>query len=160
MHSSEIRSRDFKSVCNSKSLLMPVDQISKEIIDKRDENHLGCIMTDPEFIKNLAHVRELEITVTGRRSGRSVSTPVWFIHEGQKLYLVPVKGTDSNWYKNVLAEPTMQISAGERKVTAKAAPVSDPRRIAEVVEKLRSKYGPGEVKKYYSKLDAALEVAI
>jgi hypothetical protein len=29
-----------------------------------------------------------------------------------------------------------------------------------VVEKLRSRYGAGEVKKYYSKLDAALEVEI
>ena len=139
---------------------MLVDQASKEIIDKRDENPLRYIMTDPEFMKNLAHVRELEITVTGRKSGRSISTPVWFIHEGQKLYLIPVKGTDSNWYKNVLAEPTMQIFAGERKLTTKAIPVSNPRRVAELVDKLRSKYGPGEVKKYYSKLDAALEVAI
>lgn len=117
-------------------------------------------MADPDFLKNLALVREVEITVTGRKSGRSISTPVWFVHEDQKLYLIPVKGTDSNWYKNVLAEPTMQISAGERKVTVKATPISDPGRVAEVIEKLRSKYGPGEVKAYYSKLDAALEAAI
>jgi len=139
---------------------MLVDQISKEIIDKRDENPLGCIMTDPEFVKNLAHVREVEITVTGRKSGRSISTPVWFIHEGQKLYLIPVKGTNSNWYKNVLTEPTMQISAEERRVTVKANPISDPGRVTEVINKLRSKYGPEEVKKYYSKLDAALEVSL
>ena len=117
-------------------------------------------MTDPEFLKKLALVKEVEITVTGRKSGRSILTPVWFIQEGQKLYLVPVKGTDSNWYKNVLAEPTMQLSAGGRKVTVKANPISDPRKIAEVVQKLRLKHGAGEVKKYYSKLDAALEIAI
>jgi deazaflavin-dependent oxidoreductase (nitroreductase family) len=117
-------------------------------------------MTDPEFLKKLALVREVEITVTGRKSRRSISTPVWFLHEGQTLYLVPVKGTDSSWYKNVLAEPTMQISAGGRRVTVKAKPVSDSRKLVEVVEKLRSKYGAGEVKKYYSKLDAALEVVI
>jgi deazaflavin-dependent oxidoreductase (nitroreductase family) len=117
-------------------------------------------MTDPEFQKKLALVREMEITVTGRKSRRSISTPVWFVHEGQKLYLVPVKGTESNWYKNVLAEPTMQISIGGRKVTVKANLISDPRKVAEVVEKLRSKYGAGEVKRYYSKLDAALEIGI
>jgi deazaflavin-dependent oxidoreductase (nitroreductase family) len=117
-------------------------------------------MTDPELLKNLALVKEVEITVTGRKSGRSISTPVWFVHEGQKVYLVPVKGTDSSWYKNVLAESTMQVSTGGRKVTVKANPISDPRKVAEVVEKLRSKYGAGEVKKYYSKLDAALEIAI
>lgn len=117
-------------------------------------------MTDPEFLKNLALVKEMEITVTGRKSGRSISTPIWFVYEGQKLYLIPVQGTDSNWYKNVLAEPMMRISAGGREVTVKANQISDPRRVAEVVEKLRSKYGPEEVKKYYSKLDAALEIAI
>jgi deazaflavin-dependent oxidoreductase (nitroreductase family) len=117
-------------------------------------------MTDPEFLKKLALVKEVEITVTGRKSRRNISTPVWFLHEGQKLYLVPVMGTDSNWYKNVLAEPTMQISTGGRKVAVKAAPAADSSKVAEVVEKLRSKYGAGEVKKYYSKLDAALEVEI
>jgi deazaflavin-dependent oxidoreductase (nitroreductase family) len=117
-------------------------------------------MTDPEFLKKLALVKEIEITVTGRKSGRSVSTPVWFVHEGQKLYLVPVKGTDSNWYKNVLVEPTMQVSTGEEKLTVGANPISDKSKIADVVQKLRLKYGAGEVKRYYSKLDAALEIAI
>jgi deazaflavin-dependent oxidoreductase (nitroreductase family) len=117
-------------------------------------------MTDPEFLKKLALVREVEITVTGRKSRRSISTPVWFVHEDQKLYLVPINGTESNWYKNVLAERAMQISADGRKVTVTATPVSDSHKVAEVVERLRLKYGAGEVKKYYSKLDAALEVAI
>jgi len=117
-------------------------------------------MTDPDFLNKLGVAKEVEITVTGRKSRRSISTPVWFLREGQKLYLVPVSGTDSNWYKNVLAEPTMQISSGGRKVTVKATAISDPHRVAEVVEKLRSKYGAGEVKKYYSKLDAALEVSL
>ncbi|WP_455286154.1 nitroreductase family deazaflavin-dependent oxidoreductase [[Eubacterium] cellulosolvens] len=115
-------------------------------------------MVDSEFLKKLASTREVEITVTGRKSGRSISTPVWFVHEGENLYLVPVKGSDSNWYKNVLAKPTMQIAAKETRVTLRAAPISNPSRVNEVVEKLRSKYGAGEVKKYYSKLDAAIEV--
>jgi hypothetical protein len=82
------------------------------------------------------------------------------VHEGGKLYLVPVKGSDSNWYKNVVATPTMQIAAKGRKIAVKANPISNPGRVNEVVEKLRSKYGAGEVKKYYSKLDAAIEVSM
>jgi deazaflavin-dependent oxidoreductase (nitroreductase family) len=117
-------------------------------------------MTDPEFLKKLALVKEIEITVTGRNSRRSISTPVWFLHEGQKLYLVPVKGTDTNWYKNVLVEPAMQISTGGASVSVKVDPVSDSRKLTEVVEKLRSKYGAGEVSKYYSKLNAALEISL
>jgi len=74
--------------------------------------------------------------------------------------LVPVKGTDSSWYRNVLAKPMMELSAGGSKITVKATPVPDPKKVAEVVEKLRSKYGAGEVTKYYSKLDATLEIAL
>ena len=117
-------------------------------------------MTGSELLKNLALVKEVEITVTGRKSGRSISTPVWFVHEKERLYLVPVQGTDSNWYKNVLTTPSIQITAQGRGGTVKANRISDPHKVAEVVEKLRSKYGAEEVKKYYSKLDAALEVPL
>jgi len=117
-------------------------------------------MADPEFLRDLASSREVEITVTGRKSGRSISTPVWFVHEGGNLYLLPVKGSDSDWYKNVTAKPEMQISAKGRKITVKANPLSDPGKVKEVVEKFRSKYGAGEIRKYYSKLDAAIEVSI
>lgn len=117
-------------------------------------------MADPKFLKSLASSRELEITVTGRKSERSISTPVWFVHEGGKLYLLPVKGSDSDWYKNAIAKPEMQISAKGRKATGKANPISDPGKVTEVVEKFRSKYGAGEIKRYYSKLDAAIEVPI
>jgi len=117
-------------------------------------------MADPEFLRGLTSSREVEITVTGRKSGRSISTPVWFVHEGGNLYLLPVKGSDSDWYKNVMAEPEMQISAKGRKVTFKANPISDPGKVKEVVEEFRSKYGAGEIRRYYSKLDAAIEVPI
>jgi len=117
-------------------------------------------MVDPEFLKNLSSTIELEITVTGRKSGRRISTPVWFVHEGGKLYLVPVQGSDSNWYKNVVAKPTIEIAAKGRKIIVKANPISNPSKVNEVVEKLRSKYGAGEVEKYYSKLEAAIEVSI
>lgn len=111
-------------------------------------------------MKNLSLTRELEITVTGRKSGRSISTPVWYIHENGKLYLVPVQGSDSSWYKNVLSKPTLQISAKGRKITVVARPISDTKKVDEVVNKLRAKYGAGDVKKYYSKLDAALELEL
>jgi len=117
-------------------------------------------VADPEFLRSLTSSGEVEITVTGRKSGRSISTPVWFVYEGGKLYLLPVKGSDSEWYKNVIAKPEIQISAKGRKVTVKADPISDAAKIKEEVEKFKSKYGAGEIKKYYSKLDAAIEALI
>jgi len=39
----------------------------------------------------LSKSNEITITVTGRKSGRAVSIPVWFVFDGDKRYLLPVK---------------------------------------------------------------------
>ena len=113
--------------------------------------------TRNDDLKNrLSRSREINITVTGRKSGRRISIPVWFVLEGDKLYLLPVQGSDTQWYKNVLKNPSIQIeSAGER-VELKVTPITDPKQVASVAEKFRSKYGASDVKKYYSKFDAAV----
>ncbi len=104
----------------------------------------------------LSRSREVNITVTGRKSGRSISIPVWFVSEDNKLYLLPVTGSDTQWYKNVLKNPSIQIEAGGAKADRKVAPVTDPKQVASVVEKFRAKYGSSDVKKYYSKFDVAV----
>ena len=104
----------------------------------------------------LSRSREINITVTGRKSGRTISIPVWFVSEDNKLYLLPVGGSDTQWYKNVLKNPSIQIEARDAKAERKVAPVKDPKRVASVVEKFRAKYGASDVKKYYSKFDVAV----
>jgi deazaflavin-dependent oxidoreductase (nitroreductase family) len=108
----------------------------------------------------LAHNNEITISVTGRKSGRTISNPVWFVLENDTLNLLPVKGSDTEWYKNVLKNPAMRIQAGDAKVDVKVTPVTDTKQVAPVVEKFRAKYGPGDVKKYYSKLDVAITAAL
>lgn len=117
-------------------------------------------MAKSEFKKALGATQELEITVTGRRSGRAISLPVWFVHEGDTLYLLPVKGSNTNWYQNVLKTPTMAISAKGAKINVEVKPLTDRTRVNEVVEKFRAKYGAGEVKKYYSKFDVCVEISL
>jgi hypothetical protein len=50
------------------------------------------------------------LSVKGRKSGRNIPRPVWFVYEGNTLYLLPVRGSDTNWYKNLLADPMLKIS--------------------------------------------------
>ena len=117
-------------------------------------------MLHPEFKKALDDTEEIELIVTGRKSGRKTSRPVWFVGEGNKLYLLPVKGSDTEWFKNVLKNPTIGLDADGNKVTEKAKPITDPAKVRDVVEKFRAKYGAGNVKKYYSKFDVAVEVPL
>jgi len=104
----------------------------------------------------LSKVNEITITVTGRKSGRAISIPVWFVLEDNKLYLLPVSGSDTQWYKNVLKNPSIQIDAGGEKAELRVVPVTDPKQVPSIVEKFRAKYGSSDVKKYYSKFDAAV----
>ena len=104
----------------------------------------------------LSRSREINITVTGRKSGRTISIPVWFVSEDNKLYLLPVSGSDTQWYKNVLKNPSIQIEARDAKAERKVAPITDAKQVVSVVEKFRAKYGASDVKKYYSKFDVAV----
>src|SRR2546428_10521055 len=108
----------------------------------------------------LSRSREVNISVTGRKSGRFISIPVWFVLEGDKLYLMPVQGSDTQWYKNVLHDPTIWIDARGAEEKFRATPVTDPKAVKSVVEKFREKYGAQDVKKYYSKFDVAVLVQI
>jgi deazaflavin-dependent oxidoreductase (nitroreductase family) len=104
----------------------------------------------------LSKVSEITISVTGRKSGRTISIPVWFALDDNKLHLVPVSGSDTQWYKNVLENPSIRIDVGGQKAELRVVPITDPKQVASVVEKFRAKYGASDVKKYYSKLDAAV----
>jgi deazaflavin-dependent oxidoreductase (nitroreductase family) len=104
----------------------------------------------------LSRAHEITITVTGRKSGRAISVPVWFVLEDDKLNLLPVQGSDTQWYKNVLKNPAIRIDAHGTGTELKIVPVTDAARVSSVVEKFRAKYGAKDVKKYYSKFDVAV----
>ena len=115
--------------------------------------------TQNEALKDrLSRYREIKITVTGRKSGRLISIPVWFVLEDGTLYLLPVQGSDTQWYKNALKNPAIRIDAHSEEAELKAVPITDVAKVSSVVEKFRGKYGAGDVKKYYSKFDVAVVV--
>lgn len=111
-------------------------------------------------LKDLNTTNEIDLTVKGRKSGQYISRPVWFVHEDEKLYLLPVLGSDTNWYRNVLKDPAMKISAMGQELSGKAKTITDDNKVKEIVEKFRSKYGNSDVKKYYSKFDVGVEFAL
>jgi len=103
----------------------------------------------------LSRSREINISVIGRKSGRTISNPVWFVFDDEKLYLLPVQGSDTQWYKNVLKNPSIRIDARGEEAEVKTTPVTDAKQVSSVVDKFRAKYGT-DVKRYYSKFDVAV----
>ena len=106
----------------------------------------------------LARYREITLSVIGRKSGGMISRPVWFVLEGDTLFLLPVQGSDTQWYKNVLLNPQIEVSARGKEGKFRTVPITDPKTVKSVVEKFKAKYGPEDVKRYYSKFDVAVRV--
>jgi hypothetical protein len=71
-------------------------------------------MSKADLHQRLNKVYEITLSVKGRKSGRDIPRPVWFVHEGNTLYLLPVQGSDTNWYKNFLANQKLKISKWRR----------------------------------------------
>jgi deazaflavin-dependent oxidoreductase (nitroreductase family) len=118
---------------------------------------MGNKLTRNDALKDrLSRYREINITVTGRKSGRAISIPVWFALEDDELYLLPVQGSDTQWYKNVLKNPRIRIDARGAEAEFQAIPITNAKQVSSVAEKFRAKYGTSDVKKYYSKFDVAV----
>jgi hypothetical protein len=117
-------------------------------------------MSKADLHQRLNRVYEITLSVKGRKSGRDIARPVWFVHEGNMLYLLPVQGSDTHWYKNLLVDPTLKISVNGVETPARGELITDSNRVDDIVRKFKSKYGEGEVKKYYTKFDVAIEVLL
>jgi hypothetical protein len=63
----------------------PLVKLSSEVISmaKKKEGDLK---------ERLERYRQIKLTVIGRKSRQEISNPVWFVFEGEKLYLLPVRG--------------------------------------------------------------------
>src|SRR6476660_10524786 len=106
-------------------------------------------MSKADLYQRLDKVNEKRLSVKGRKSGREISRPVWFVNEGNTLYLLPVQGSDTNWYKNLLVAPLLKISVNGVEISERGRRITDSKRVDDIVSKFRSKYGEGDVKKYY-----------
>ena len=117
-------------------------------------------MNSSEIQKALDSSVELQIRVSGRKSGREFSTPVWFVREEKTIFLMPTRGSKNQWYKNVLKSKRIKISSGKVSLDLAAKPISDSKKVSLVADKFRKKHGAADVKKYYTGIDAALELSL
>jgi hypothetical protein len=109
-----------------------------------------------DFITALDGTDEVELGTVGRVSGEETSRPVWFVHQGDILYLVPITGSDSQWYKNVRATPRIHLTAAGAEYRTQSETITDPDRVRSVLDEFSGKYGAGEVAKNYKKRDVAV----
>jgi deazaflavin-dependent oxidoreductase (nitroreductase family) len=82
------------------------------------------------------------LTTTGRRSGRAHTIEIWFALQGQTLYLLSGGGAHSDWVKNLLRQPEVQVRIRESAFSGRARLVTDPQEDALARKIVFDKYTP------------------
>lgn len=113
-----------------------------------------------DLLNRLSRSNEVNITVTGRITKRKFSTPVWFVLDAARVLLLPVKGSESNWLKNLTKDPHIELRVEDAGISSKATIVRDSDQVKEVFDKFRAKYRSMWSESYYTKRDVYVEVPV
>lgn len=112
------------------------------------------------LVSVLKKEKEIELTVKGRKTGKHIPRPIWFVLKGTELLLLPVTGTDSQWYKNIVLDPQVKISSNGQSFNGKIRTITEKNQVEEVIELFRGKYGASDVKRYYPKPNVAASLVL
>lgn len=69
------------------------------------------------------------LTTTGAKSGQARTLPLLFVTDGERLVLIASnygKTSHPAWYRNLTANPTVEVLAGKRSGTYTANEITDP----------------------------------
>jgi len=97
----------------------------------------------PEVVAALARVGDastIELTTTGRRSGRLHTRPIWFVVRDGAILVQSGKEGKTDWYRNVLANPTVTVRADRYTFRGRARPLKDPEEVVRVHRLFLDKY--------------------
>ena len=118
-------------------------------------------MPEDKFTRALKKANEIEISVIGRKTGKQINLPVWFVHENGTLWLLPVNGSKTHWYQNLLKNPTISIKVGNEDRTLNAQVLKTATSVGNVIQSFQQKYKPEMITKYYpGPLDAAVKISL
>lgn len=81
----------------------------------------------------------LLLTNIGRKSGLPRVTPLQYEEMDGCIYVASARGTKADWYRNIVANPKVNIRVRTRQFDGAAETVTDPGRIADFLEYRLSK---------------------
>lgn len=97
-----------------------IDHYHRYISSKGADGHMYTV-TPPGHSEMT--VPSLLLTTTGRKSGEKFVFPLFYGETGNSYIIVASKGgapQHPGWYKNLLANPAVEVQVGPRKFKAKA----------------------------------------
>lgn len=98
-------------------------------------------MTDPATAPaSLAGESFCYVTTAGRTTGRPHTIEIWFALRDATVYLLSGGGARSDWVRNLVADPRVEVRIGRQSFYGTARVVTDPDEDAWAREALVDKY--------------------
>ena len=101
-----------------------LDHANRYITSGGKDGHIYTI-APPGYAE--MHVPSLLLTTTGRTSGEKYIFPLFYGEDGNSIIIVASKGgapEHPGWYKNLVANPTVDVQIGTRTFKARARTIT------------------------------------
>jgi hypothetical protein len=89
---------------------------------------------------------DVQLSVAG--SAMRDSSPVWFVEKRGILFILPSKGADTPWYREILEQKEVSISFKGVTLKGKATPITKADEVKKIRKMLRDKYGQRNFESY------------
>jgi len=102
----------------------------------------------PEVATALSRIRDgsnIEITTSGRKSGKPHSKPIWYVVDGGKVFVQSGKDGKTDWYLNLQKTPAVTLKADRYSFRARGRRITDPKEVERVHALFRDKYTSARV---------------
>jgi deazaflavin-dependent oxidoreductase (nitroreductase family) len=97
----------------------------------------------PEVTSALARIKDgsnVEITTTGRKSGKPHTRPIWYVVDGGKILVQSGQDGKTDWYQNVKKTPAVTLKADGYTFRARARLMTDAKDVERVRALFLDKY--------------------
>ena len=106
--------------------------------------------------------RVIDITTTGKKTGRARTTEIWFHNIDGRFYITGTPGR-RDWFANLIAHPEFTFHLKESvkaDLAARATPISETSRRREIMGKIIDKLGGGRNLNAYVEDSPLVEVEL
>lgn len=90
-------------------------------------------------LARVANHSTLTLTHYGRRSGKPYAVTIWFMVEGETIYLVTAN-RERQWPRNVAAHPEVELRIGGETFTGRAEALTEAAAIEHATDLMAAKY--------------------
>ena len=94
---------------------------------------------DAETLHLLAHAKEVRIE-TSRPDGPVHSAIIWVVVDDRDVFIRSWLGARARWYREAVANPSVAIVAGSRRIAGRAESAADPASVRRCSEGFLTKY--------------------